>query len=199
MTAIPDRIGRLQETWRRGGQGGNAPFQSAPGSRYGYDVNPNAAPTSQLFQPRTGIRGQINATDVAVMGGLGTEGAVAEARRMAADHELAEANAAASRDPSDVNIARLQQAKDEVAFWQSLARVGQAGAVSYGVTATKTPRVYPRPDLSRADAELARLNQRLAPPAPPPPPPPPPPPQRAPRQRWPAGDPQRRGGRFKSE
>jgi hypothetical protein len=166
MSAVPGRVGRLNETWRQGGQGANPPFTSAPGTKYGVNVNPNAAPSSELFQGRPGIRGQVTGSDLAVMGGSAAEAGVAEYRLHHAHQELAAAQAAAQSDPSDLNIARLQQARDEVAFWQSLGRVGQAGVAGYGIAATKMPRHYPRPDLSRADSELANLNRLISPPKP---------------------------------
>jgi hypothetical protein len=119
-----------------------------------------------LFPAPRGIRGQVTASDAASMGAFGAEAGVAEYRLHHAQGELQRALSAATADPSEINISRLQAARDEVAFWQSLGRVGQAGVVGYGSAATKLHRQYPRPDLSRADAELANLNRLIAPPKP---------------------------------
>jgi peptidoglycan hydrolase-like protein with peptidoglycan-binding domain len=164
MTNVPQRAGRLGEVWREGGRGDAPPFTPAPGTRYGLQVNPNAAPTGELFTAPRGIRGQVRGSDLAVMGGSAVEAGIAETRLWQATERLEAATRAAQSDPSDINIAELQQARDEVAFWQSMGRVGQAGVAGYGVASTKLPRNYPRPDLSQADREVANLNRLISPP-----------------------------------
>jgi hypothetical protein len=167
MTAVPPRTGRLNEVWRQGGAPPEGvPFSPAPGTRYGVATNPAATPSSELFRGPTGIRGQFTGTDMAVMGGAGGDIAISEVRRRAAENELAQAQQDAKADPSELNIGRMQRAMDEVAFWQSMSRLGQTFGAGYALTATKTPRLYPQPNLSQA--EMANLNRLINPPRPPP-------------------------------
>lgn len=169
MTAVPPRTGRLNEVWRQGGAPPEGvPFSPAPGTRYGVATNPATTPSSELFRGPTGIRGQFTGTDMAVMGGAGGDIAISEVRRRAAENELAQAQQDAKADPSELNIGRMQRAMDEVAFWQSMSRLGQTFGAGYALTATKTPRLYPQPNLSQADAEMANLNRLINPPKPPP-------------------------------
>lgn len=166
MTAVPPRVGRLNEVYRQGGQPAGAPFRPATGTRFGVEPNPDRVPASELFKGPTGIRGQFTGADLSATAGAGAEVAYSEYRRAGANHELEQAQADAQKDPSEFNIQRLTRAIDEAAFWQAMSRMGQAAGASYVITAAKTPRRYPRPDLSQADSELANLNRLISPPPP---------------------------------
>jgi len=157
LTSTPDRVGRINEVWRQGGQGGAVPFTNMPGQKPGFAANPNAASPGELFKPNKALN---MATDVGVMGGFGGEAAATGYLAHGWEQELQKASEAAAADPSDINIGRLQTAKDNVAFYESLSNAGRAAIPSY-LTASKFMKRPGAPNLSGVEGEKLKLEKLL--------------------------------------
>jgi hypothetical protein len=165
MSRVPRRTGRLNEIWRRGGASSEQmPFTPAPGTKYGVATNPNAAPSADLFPVPPVWRRQFTGADLGAEGVAGADVVYSELRKSQAENELAHAQDIARQDPSELNIARMQRALSEVAFWQSMSRFGQGTAGGYLAGTKFSHRHYPQPDLQQADAEMANLNRLINPP-----------------------------------
>ena len=81
-----------------------------------------------------------------------------------AHDELATAQEAIGKDPSEANIQRFQAARDNVAFWDGMTTLGRAGAVTHLGLGAKMQRTPVRPDnLDEAEAMQMSLMQKLAP------------------------------------
>lgn len=155
---LPARAARANEFWRRGGAGAEVPFlptQAAPGLA----ANPNTAALNTLYQPSN--RANM-AKDIGIMGGFGAESAVGQGYLVPhAQEELRAANEAASADPSEINIRRLQAAKDNAALMEGLMNFGRAGAAGYGAGALKMQRSNTVPNMSRAETERLQIEELL--------------------------------------
>jgi hypothetical protein len=91
-----------------------------------------------------------------------------------ARQELAKAQDAAAADPSEVNLRRLEDAKNMVSIYDALGSFGRTAAGTYLLGGLKKQRQDTRPDISAADSERMAIDQELQrqtalpPPAPPP-------------------------------
>jgi peptidoglycan hydrolase-like protein with peptidoglycan-binding domain len=154
---LPARVARANEFWRRGG--GEVPFLPTPGASPGFASNPAMTPASGLYAPAT--RSNL-AKDIGIMGGFGAESAVGQAYLVPhAQEELRAANEAASADPSEINIRRLQAAKDSAAIMEGLMNFGRAGAAGYGAGALKMHRTNAVPNMTKAETELLKIQEEL--------------------------------------
>lgn len=160
---VPSRVGNVNEIWRLGGEPANVPFSVAPTAPRGYSPNPNVAPASSLFPQPSGFSANVRGPDYALMGGYALDAGLMELRAHSAAAEVAEARAAVDRDPSEINIGRLQRALDMEGFWTAAARAGQMALPAHALTSKLAPYRYPRPNVAPAEAEVMRLNQLLAP------------------------------------
>lgn len=154
----PQRVANINEFWRQGGQSGAVPFLNTPSQAPGFAVNPGAAGMDKLFQPNT-VKNAM--TDAGIVGGFGAEAAAMKYMSGVAGEEFQRAQEAAQKDPSQMNIDRLQQAKDKVAFYDSMMNVGRAGAISYPVSMLKMKREPSVPNMASAEAELLKLEALL--------------------------------------
>lgn len=153
------RVARVNEFWRRGG--GEVPFTSTPNTNPGFASNPGAAPLEKLFQPnRTANIG----TDVGITGAFAGESALGQTVLLPqARDELRGAQEAVSKDPSEVNISRLQASIDRVAVAEALTNFGRAGALSYPGSSLKMQRRPTAPAMNKAEEERLLLEKMLRP------------------------------------
>ena len=98
-------------------------------------------PASQLYPPG----GQWRTADWGATGAAGLELGAAEYQLQGAHEELTAARAAADKEPSEANIARVQKAEVNVGLMTYLARTGLGTAASYPLSATKLRYSYPQP------------------------------------------------------
>jgi hypothetical protein len=152
------RAANVNEFWRAGGAGENVPFRTVQTER-GFARRPGTAEPSDLFPPGP-VR--YRGSDYGVAGVAGVEAGVSGTLAYQAHQELTEAQAAAQRDPSAVNIDRLQRARDVVALTESLARGGAGVALGRLGGAWTHPYRDARPNVPAAEREQALLNQLLA-------------------------------------
>jgi hypothetical protein len=151
------RVARVNEFWRRGG--GEVPFTSTPNTAPGFAANPNASPLEQLYQAS---RARNIATDVGITGAFAGESALGQSVLLPqAREELRAAQDLVSKDPSEVNIGRMQAALDRVAVAEALTNFGRAGALSYPGAALKMQRRPTAPAMNRAEEERLQLEQLL--------------------------------------
>lgn len=153
------RVARANEFARRGGAGEAVPFLQTPNTAPGFAANPGAATMATLFQPnKWGQRG----TDAGLTAAFGGEAALGEFKlKPDAEADLHAATQAASADPSEINIDRLQTAKNKVAVMEGIANVGRAGMIGYPAAALKFKRNPSMPDMSKAEKEILDLQALL--------------------------------------
>lgn len=154
----PQRVANVNEFYRRGGAGAEVPFLNAPGQAPGFAANPSAAGMDKLFQPNA-MKNHL--TDAGVIGGFGAEAGSMKYMSGIASEDLQRAQESAQKDPSQMNIDRLQQAKDKVAFYDAMMNVGRAGAISYPVSMLKMQRSSSVPNMAGAEAERLKLEALL--------------------------------------
>lgn len=153
------RMANVNEFWRLGGAGERVPFRPA-GGQAGFAARRGAASASSLFAPRAST---ARIPDWAVIGGGAADAAASTVMLNNAQQELAAAQTAADRDPSEANLTRLEQAKDQVAVWTTAQRVGFGVAAGRAVgTFSHRYPVSIRPNVAGAEGELALLNQYLS-------------------------------------
>lgn len=153
------RMANVNEFWRLGGAGERVPFKPTGGS-VGFAGRRGAASASSLFAPKSST---ARVPDWAVIGGGAADAAASTAMLSNAQKELDAAQAAADQDPSEANLARLEQAKDQVAVWETAQRVGfgVAAGRAVGTFSHRYPTTI-RPNVAGAEGELTLLNQFLA-------------------------------------
>lgn len=153
------RVARANEFARRGGAGDAVPFLQTPNTAPGFAANPGAATMATLFQPnKWGQRG----TDAGLTAAFGGEAALGEFKlKPDAEAELHAATQAAAADPSEINIDRLQTAKNKVAVMEGIANVGRSGMIGYPAAALKFKRNPTMPDMSSAEKEILDLQALL--------------------------------------
>jgi hypothetical protein len=155
---IASRVGRVNQFWREGQGTVEVPFPANPGAKPPFKSNPNAPGSGELYQ--TG-RFADPMTDATAAGAFGAEAALSYKGLSEAQAELAAARKAASDDPSEINLRRLQAAADTEAFYKTLFNVGRVGGPFYLGAGGKMQRQPSRPDVNLADAERLRIEQYL--------------------------------------
>jgi hypothetical protein len=159
------KVAKVNQFWTEGQKGGafrgkpEAPFIDAPRSKTKFKANPDAPEASALYHPNKAAN---IGTDLGIAGLFGAESLAAqEFMEKPGREELRAAEEAVNQDPSEVNIERLQAAKDRVALGEMIRNAGRAGGVSYLGSGLKFRRSSSRPDVAKAEAEKIRLNQDM--------------------------------------
>jgi peptidoglycan hydrolase-like protein with peptidoglycan-binding domain len=158
---LPGRVSRVNQFWAQGQKplmsAPEAPFTAAPAAKAGFRPNPDAPQAAELYQPS---RVRNGLTDLGIAGTFGAESMVGqELLEPEARAELEKAQEAVNGDPSEVNIERLQSAKDRVAMAEFVKNMGRAGGASYLGSGLKYQRSNTRPNVSAAEAERLRIGQ----------------------------------------
>lgn len=159
MTDVPGRVARVNEFWRQGGANAAVPFISRPKSETGFAINPEASPIDRLYRPNWKARAAVDAGVPAV--GVGETLAAEHFLAGPAREELRAANEAAAKDPSEINLRRLQTAKDNVAIGEASVAMGRGTAIGYPAMAMHSRRASALPNMQPAEAERLRLEQFL--------------------------------------
>lgn len=160
---VNDRVGRINQFWTEGGRRPAqtpAPFSYSGGVRP-YPWQSAAAPSAnELYRPPAG---QGLAALAAPFGMGAMEMGTATALLPGAQKELSEAQKAVNENPSEANVQRLARARQMEALWETMNNMGR-GTVGGGIYAhfKKGPPASARPDVWRADAERANLDQLLS-------------------------------------
>jgi peptidoglycan hydrolase-like protein with peptidoglycan-binding domain len=160
---LPGRVSKVNQFWAQGQKplmgAPQAPFVAAPGAKAGFRPNPDAPQAAELYQPS---RVRNGLTDLGIAGTFGAESLVGqELLEPEARAELEKAQEAVNADPSEVNIERLQSAKDRVAMAEFVKNMGRAGGASYLGSGLKYQRSNTRPNVSAAEAERLRIGQEV--------------------------------------
>src|SRR5262249_48752764 len=125
QTNLGDRAGRVNEFWVNGqGRNPEQPFINDPAAPRGFRSNTDAPQSGDLYQPSLAKEVARNMV-VPISGGIETAGA--HWAKGNAQAGLDAATAAFNKNPSDANLDALQTAKEKVAFYEGLERMGQAG------------------------------------------------------------------------
>lgn len=157
---LADRTARVNQFWSEG-QRVAEPIQpfKVVGGRNPIVSNPLAPEAALLYQPNK--RNDL-LTDLLITGGALTDAGIGFGLEILAANELKAATEAANADPSEINIRRLQAAKDMVAGWQTMRTVGLGGAGVYALGSKIRPRKPSRPDVREAEAERIRIEKEIA-------------------------------------
>jgi len=151
------RVGNINEFWQRGGAENRVPFRPTS-SELGFSTRSGAAQASELYQDGRKLR----PNDWGHIGAGLTEAGASGVGLVLAQQELDAAQAAVDADPSEHNLARLERARNYVAFGQSISRAGAAYAAGRLGGAFIHPYSAARPNVPAAEAERIMLNQLLA-------------------------------------
>lgn len=169
------RMGRLTEFYVRGGErvpgGVNVPFVHSPRSKVGFKPNPaGVTPTDALFPLESGggrlgaIRREYHLPDLLTIGGAGIDVGVSQAFLFDAERRLKEAEADLRRNPnSEDAMAKVRSILNEIAWAKMFRGVGGGIGLGHAGGALKLRYSRDRPDVGRANAELAELMAFLAP------------------------------------
>jgi len=153
------RVAKVNEFYRQGGAGAKVPFLTTPGADPGFAVNPKAVGADKLFAKPSKMNA---AKDVAATGVLEGEGLGADFLMVQpAQEELRLANEAFTADPSEGNIARLQEAKAALAKAEILQNFGRAGGASYAGGALLKGRTHVQPNMATAGEQKLFLEKVL--------------------------------------
>ncbi len=152
------RVARINEFWRKGG--GEVPFVLTPGSAPGYAVNPKASSLGSTYSPN--VHPAVEATTTVLPAG---ESIWADYQKGQAQDELVKAMDDANTDPSEINIQRVQKAKDNVALYGGLSNMGRvwAGTNLVGAVGGRFMQSNPklRPNMAPAEQEQLALQKVL--------------------------------------
>jgi hypothetical protein len=184
-----ERVGRLNQIWTEGGSR-NPPYAYTPGTRpYPWTAAPDAPPpgVSSVFSPRD-PSATLNASRLYRPGPLESYGPVAgttltggyewlqgehnmeEARRELIAAETAVAGKPA---PTEVEMQRIRDARQGLAWATFLRNVGRGGIAGGAMTDLHMRAHAPsRPNIGRAETERGAVDLLLNPPPALPPPPP---------------------------
>jgi hypothetical protein len=158
------KVAKVNQFWAQGQKGAfsgkpEAPFVASPRSKTKFKANPDAPEASSLYQPSK-LRDM--GTDAGVAATFGVESGIGQfVVEPEAREELRHAEEAVNQDPSEVNIERLQTAKDRVAMAESLKNLGRGAAGGYLAGGIKYRRQHARPDVAKAEGEKIRLEQSM--------------------------------------
>ena len=149
---LTSRAANLNEFWRMGGSEGQVPFKTLASGETrprGGAMDPN-----DLFP--VGAK-HFRSNDVGMMGSGLAEAGVSGTMLLSAQAEVAAAQDAADKDPSEANLARLERAKDMAKVAETAARFGLGFAGGRAFGALQKPYVNIRPNIAGAEAERALL------------------------------------------
>ena len=147
-----DKAARINQFWAEGQPrplygSRDVPYTSDAGK---ITSNPKAPTATELYLPSR--QSQV-VGHMVPMGAYGAEAYMGqEVLGRQAQQELEGARTALAADPSDINIARYQAAKDNDALSKFVANMGRAGAVAHGAHAMLPRATRDRPDISKAEA-----------------------------------------------
>ncbi len=161
MGNIGDRAGRVNEFYTKGGAS-EQPFLNDAAALRGMKSNPDAPQSAALYQPN--LTKDILRNAIVPAGGALEYGGAHYVKGQAQEG-LDKAIAAYNDNPSDTNLDALQTAKERVAFYGGLERMGQAGITAGVIGGGKTmlsDRTGVRPGTTAADAERAAIDAYLA-------------------------------------
>jgi hypothetical protein len=157
---VPSRVGGVNRFWQEGGAK-VPPFKASPKDKFALKSNAKAPSATTLYPPPSVMSQYVKGRDVGVLAGAGADVAGSQYMASKAFDEMQEAQRAVSSDPSEANIQRLQDAKTAVAMWESIGRLGMGAGLGYFGSAPKLRYTTTRPNVGRAEAERARLDEIL--------------------------------------
>ena len=159
QAAVSERVGRVNQFWDDGQRTTQpvSPFSAVPNPRPGrpaYTPNPDAPSAGRLYQPTIGDRVAPPAT----VAGAGLAEAGLSEVMFAGPYrkEVAEAQAAVSKDPSEANIQRLEAARNKLAVAELAARLGLGTAGGAAISGAKNLVGFSRARPNTAPAEQMR-------------------------------------------
>jgi hypothetical protein len=157
---IPSRAGGVNRFWQEGGAN-VPPFKASPKDKFALKSNAKAPSATTLYPPPSVMSQYVKGRDAGVLAGAGADVAGSQYMASKAFDEMQEAQRAISADPSEANIQRLQDAKTGFAMWESIGRLGMGAGLGYFGSAPKMRYATTRPNVGRAEAERARLDEIL--------------------------------------
>jgi hypothetical protein len=168
--ADESRPANLNQLWQKGGaKKDELPFlQDSVGK---WKPNPNARPADELFQDDNlwkQLTRYVKGKDLAWILGSGGEAAVMQPFIDKANKDLVEAERAWKDNPSDETYKRVEDAKNAVANYTLLQRLGMGVAGGRIIGSLGAAYAKPQPNIVAAATEQAALKQYIASTKPPP-------------------------------
>ncbi len=175
MSEIDRRASDLNEFWREGGANTprslservgmkptrGVPFASKGNGDWAARAPRNVMSPSELFPDRF-IGRNVGPVDALVGGAGATEAYLADQNAQRVKGDLNKAYIAAKDDPSEKNLARVQELEDQYALSKGWAMLGTGLAVGTGIGVFTSKYARKRGDVSTAEQELAILRRAIA-------------------------------------
>lgn len=153
------RVARANDFWREGGAK-EVPFLLTPNQAPGFGVNPKASSLSSTYSPNVHPVVEATTTGLPL-----AESLWADHQKGAEEAELAKAVEDYGTDPSEVNIQRIQKAKDNIALYSGASNLGRvwAGSNLVGAVGGRFMPTNPklRPGMAPAESEQLALQKIL--------------------------------------
>lgn len=172
---IDRRATNLNEFWRKGGsdkprnlkervglaQPKSVPFESKGNGEWRARAPGNVMSPSQLFPDRF-IGRNVGPMDALIGGAGATEAYLADQNAQRVKAQLSEAYKTAKDDPSEKNLARVQELEDQYALSKAWAMLGTGLAVGTGIGVFTSKYASKRGSVPKAEEELAILRRAIA-------------------------------------
>jgi hypothetical protein len=150
----PARVAGVNEFYARGG--GQRPFNIDPAAPRGFVPAAGQTSANDLYPPANTVwRG----TDTGRMAAASGAAGLAEYRLHIARQEVERARQDAQKNPSDATFAALHKAETNLGLLTAAARASETSLLAYPTSAAVLRYRNTRPDVSRGEAEVLRLNR----------------------------------------
>jgi len=159
--AIRDRATSLNEFWQLGGSKTNVPFETKRDGTWIARPPKDVTPPAALF-PDKFIGRKVGAADALIGGSAATEATLAGQNAEIVKEKLVVAYETAKDDPSEKNLARVQELEDQYAQAKGLMMLGIGAGIGTGIGVMTSKYASKRANVPMAEQELAILRQYFA-------------------------------------
>jgi hypothetical protein len=159
--AIRDRATSLNEFWQLGGSKTNVPFETKRDGTWIARPPKDVTPPAALF-PDKFIGRKVGAADALIGGSATTEAVLAGQNAEMIKEKLVVAYETAKDDPSEKNLARVQELEDQYAQAKGLMMLGIGAGIGTGIGVMTSKYASKRANVPMAEQELAILRQYFA-------------------------------------
>jgi hypothetical protein len=160
-TAIRERATSLNEFWQLGGSKTNVPFETKRDGTWIARPPKDVTPPAALF-PDKFIGRKVGAADALIGGSAATEATLAGQNAEIIKEKLVVAYETAKDDPSEKNLARVQELEDQYAQAKGLMMLGIGAGIGTGIGVMTSKYASKRANVPMAEQELAILRQYFA-------------------------------------
>jgi hypothetical protein len=158
---IRKRATNVNEFWQRGGSKTKVPFETKRDGTWTARPAKDVTPPSALF-PDKFIGRKVGAMDALIGGSAATEAVLAGQNAEVIKEKLADARETAQDDPSEKNLARVQELEDQYAQAKGLMMLGIGAGIGTGIGVLTSKYASKRANVPKAEEELAILREYFA-------------------------------------